>query len=86
MLLDEAGAAFEHASMKNTWVLALGIVLASVISGCCGSGAKAACQEACAQSEKQQKETCASMTGEAKTTCEAQIPKNIEECKKACGE
>lgn len=72
--------------MKNTLVLAVGIVLASVISGCCGGGAKAACAEACKQSEESQKTTCASMTGEAKTTCEAQIPTNVAECKKACGE
>jgi hypothetical protein len=69
--------------MKTLWVLAIGLVLVSV-SGCCGGGAKAACEEACAKSEESQKTTCASMEGEAKTTCEAQIKPNIEQCKKAC--
>ena len=73
--------------MKKTLaaLLALTTLLASV-SGCCVASGyqRAACRDACEKAETQQRVACGSMTGEAKTTCDAQTKTTHDTCMQAC--
>lgn len=66
--------------------LIAGCLLVVTASGCCVASGyqKAACKDACEKADTQQKTTCASMTGAAKTTCEEHIKTSHDTCLKAC--
>lgn len=67
-------------------VLAALAVSSSLVTGCCVADGykKAGCRDACNKAETQQVGTCASMGGEAKTTCEASAKTAHATCLEAC--